>query len=219
MEMELSERARIHGALADERRLKVVDALRLNDLTPSQICHILSMDSNLVAHHLSVLEDAGLVTRNVSAGDARRRYVRLVDTVDLLETAARLELNSVLFVCTHNSARSQFAEALIESRSDIEAQSAGLRPGSRVHPKAVTVAAGHGLDLSVARPKTYSEVSANPDLIISVCDRACEAPIPFEARRLHWSVPDPVDDGRLDGFRSAFAQISRRVDQLVAATR
>nr|BFE76149.1 hypothetical protein GCM10020092_094500 [Actinoplanes digitatis] len=70
-------RARIHAALGDPARLAIVDALTLGDASPSEIGHGLGMPTNLVAHHLKVLQDAGLIVRTRSEGDRRRTYLRL----------------------------------------------------------------------------------------------------------------------------------------------
>jgi protein-tyrosine-phosphatase len=53
--------------------------------------------------------------------------------------------------------------------------------------------------------------------VISVCDLALEARIPFQALRLHWSIPDPVETGRVEDFRRSFTEIERRVGLLVDA--
>jgi protein-tyrosine-phosphatase len=96
-------------------------------------------------------------------------------------------------------------------------QSAGTLPATRIHPKATSAASEFGVELSSARPKGYAEVQGSPDLVISVCDRAKETPDTFVGRRLHWSVPDPVETGGIDDFRTAFSTINDRVDRLVAA--
>jgi len=73
---------------------------------------MLAMPSNLLAHHLRVLEQAGVITRRRSEGDRRRTYLRLVPvTLDSLAAPPRPE-RRVLFVCTANSARSHLAAAL-----------------------------------------------------------------------------------------------------------
>src|SRR3954470_13477357 len=74
----LQARARVHAALGDPARLAIVDALTLGDASPGEIAHDLGLPSNLVAHHLKVLQDAGLVLRTRSEGDRRRTYLRLV---------------------------------------------------------------------------------------------------------------------------------------------
>lgn len=215
--MDVTSRARLHAALGDETRLRLVEELWLNDRTPLQLRRLVGIDSNLMSHHLDVLEDAGAVTRRVSSGDARRRYVTVSEQIGPFVARTPLSVRSVLFVCTHNSARSQFAEALVNDATSIRAESAGTTPSRVVHPKAVKVAGERGLDISNAVPKSYGEVAGEPDLVVSVCDRACEAPLPFRARRFHWSVPDPVETGRLDGFRDAFEDISHRVGLLMNA--
>ncbi|HEX9866461.1 MAG TPA: ArsR family transcriptional regulator, partial [Acidimicrobiia bacterium] len=62
--MDLSQRARIHHALGDQVRLQVVDELFLGDRTPAEIGDVVGLPSNLVAHHLGVLEQTGLLTRH-----------------------------------------------------------------------------------------------------------------------------------------------------------
>src|SRR5689334_20906846 len=105
----IAERVAIHAALADPHRLAIVDLLALSDRTPSEIGRLLGLTSNLLAHHLSVLASAGLTETVVSSGDRRRRYVRLLRAaLDAAETP-HVEARSVLFICTHNSARSQLA--------------------------------------------------------------------------------------------------------------
>ena len=74
----LVERARVHAALGDAARLAIVDALAVGDAAPGELGALLEMPTNLVAHHLKVLQEAGLVVRGRSEGDHRRTYVRLV---------------------------------------------------------------------------------------------------------------------------------------------
>ena len=73
----MAARAAVHAALADPARLQIVDTLGLGDASPSELAAMLAMPSNLLAHHLHALEQAGLVTRRRSEGDRRRSYVRL----------------------------------------------------------------------------------------------------------------------------------------------
>jgi protein-tyrosine-phosphatase len=212
--MDLPSRARIHAALGDETRLRLIDALWLNDRSPRDLGRLLDVDSNLLAHHLDVLEEAGVVARTVSAGDRRRRYVSArLDVLDGMVEAPRVSASTILFVCTHNSARSLFAEKLL-SELGSKAQSAGTQPAEHAHPKAVAAAADLGIDLAGSRPKAVSAVEQIPDLVVSVCDRARESRMPFRVERLHWSIPDPVDTGRIESFRNAFAEISSRVERL-----
>lgn len=216
--MSTEDRARIHRALGDELRLRLVDELILGDMTPAELGDLTGLPSNLLAHHLGVLEESGLLLRRHGEGDRRKRYLSLDrDLLGGVIPTPPVIAGSVVFVCSHNSARSQFAEAALRSRSDIEVQSAGPLPADRVHPKAVSAAAEMGIALATGHPKPYDQVRGAPDLVISVCDRAREAPMPFRAARLHWSIPDPVEVDRVEAFRIAFGTISRRVDRLVAA--
>ena len=73
----LQARARVHAALGDPARLAIVDALTLGDASPGEIGADLGMPTNLVAHHLKVLQEAGLIVRTRSEGDRRRTYLRL----------------------------------------------------------------------------------------------------------------------------------------------
>lgn len=215
--MDLAERADAHAALGDHRRLLIVDHLARGDRTVAELAAVTALSGNLLSHHLDVLESTGLIQRHRSEGDHRRRYVSLdwYRLPSMPQTSLPF-VHGVVFVCTRNSARSQFAAALWESRTGEGAESAGTEPGPRVHPKAVEVAAEYGIDLSKAQPRGYDQLSGEPPLVVSVCDRAREGSLPPATEHLHWSVPDPVVVGTLSAFRLAFAAISRRIDLLAA---
>ncbi len=214
----LARRAAIHRALGDEHRLAIVDALQLSDRSPGELRGLTGLTSNLLAFHLDVLEEAGLVHRGRSQGDARRRYVTLRPAGEALSVPATdLGGESVVFVCTANAARSQLAAALWAARTGHRPLSAGTRPAHRVHPLARAIARRHGLDLSGATPTGYADLDTTPDLVVSVCDRAHESGLAPDAPRLHWSVADPAD-GDEDDFEHAFQELSRRVDRLATAT-
>ena len=217
--MDVTDRAQVHAALGDRHRLQMIDELMLSDRSFAELATVAGLPGNLAAHHLGVLEAAGLIERHASEGDRRRRYVSL--RRDRLEESLRSHLPTprrVLFLCTHNSARSQFAAALWQERTGLTADSAGTEPADRVDPGAVKVAAEFGLDLRRARPKRWSDIAALPDLVISVCDRAHEAGVPFTGPSLHWSIPDPVVSGEPEAFRASFSSIRARVDDLAAAS-
>jgi protein-tyrosine-phosphatase len=216
--MSLEERARLHAALGDPQRLAMVDELFLSDRTFQELADVARLPGNLAAHHLSVLESAGLIERHVSEGDRRRRYISLrSERLNGLLSGPTLTPTFVVFVCSHNSARSQFAAALWRERTGQVAESAGTDPAPSVHPRAVKVAAEFGLDLRGAVPQAIGDLSRSPDLVVSVCDRSRESGPGFDCPQLHWSIPDPVADGKLDSFRRAFKSITTRVDQLAAA--
>lgn len=216
--MDTVERARIHAALGDPIRLGIVADLELGDRTFQELAKSVAQPGNLVAHHLGVLERARLITRHVSEGDRRRRYISLnAEPLSGLLQSPRLVGRSLLFVCTHNSARSQYAAVAWRRRTGHGADSAGTHPAPRVHPRAIDVAMERGLDLSECQPKGYEKLDSNFDIVVSVCDRAREADPPLAVATLHWSVPDPVMVGTLKAFRAAFAEIDWRIDRLAAS--
>jgi protein-tyrosine-phosphatase len=165
---------------------------------------------NLLAHHLDVLVEVGLIERFVSAGDRRRRYVRLVRApLAGLGVVAARPAGRVVFVCSHNSARSQLAAALWTARTGGTAASAGTHPADRVHPEAVAAGARAGLNLSRATPRMFA--AAGPaELVVTVCDQAHEELDP-EPTWWHWSLPDPVEDGRAAAFDAVIDELDDRI--------
>lgn len=205
------------AALGDPHRLAIVEELGRSDRTPVELADLVSLPSNLLAHHLKILEAAGLVERRRSEGDGRRRYLTLRPFPLSIGPRGHRPRGSLLFVCSRNSARSQFAAALWRARTGQSAQSAGHTPASRIHPLAIKAADLHGLDLTDAIPKGFQQVTGKPDLVVTVCDVANEEDMPFLAERRHWSIPDPVADGRIVAFRAAFDEIRARVDRFEMA--
>ena len=210
---ELERRSAVHAALADPARLAITDALADGDASPSELAALLAMPSNLLAHHLHVLEATGLVTRHRSEGDRRRTYLRLVPgVVDVLTGPPGRAARRVLFVCTANSARSHLAAALWRRASAVPAVSAGTRPAARIHPGAVDAATRHQLRMPRLRPRPVDDVLDAGDLVVTVCDLAHE-----ELGRLaavHWSIPDPVPAGDPGSFDAALAELDDRVTRL-----
>lgn len=217
---DLEARAARHRALGEPHRLAVVDALRHRDLTPGALANVTGLPSNLLAFHLAALEDAGMVVRGRSEGDARRRYVRLTAAARRHPSPVRPPTGErVLFVCTHNASRSQLGAALWAARTGGDAWSAGRRPADEVDPTTVRVARARGLDLAGAQPRSYAQLQAAdgpaPDLVISVCDRAGEAEPPFgDVTRLHWSIPDPLGRGRA-AVEAAHDELASRIEALL----
>jgi protein-tyrosine-phosphatase len=209
----LARRAALHAALADPARLQITDTLQAGDASPSELAAMLAMPSNLLAHHLHVLQQAGIISRRRSEGDRRRTYLQLVPGVldSLTPPAARSALR-VLFVCTANSARSHLAAALWRRASTVPAVSAGTRPAAAIDPGAIAAAQRHRLPLPRLRPRHISDVRRHGDLVITVCDLAHEELA--EAAAVHWSVPDPVPAGDPGSFDDALAQLTDRVGRL-----
>lgn len=208
------DRARAYAALGEPVRLAIVDMLGLGDASPGEIATQFGLPTNLLAHHLAVLQDAGLIARARSEGDARRTYVRLrPDGLTGLTRPDPLSAVRVVFVCTHNSARSQLAAALWRRRSRIPASSAGTEPTTVVHPRTIETAKRHGLSLGRPRTARVGDVVRADDLVIAVCDNAHER-LTADAGRLHWSVSDPAPADTDDAFETAFADIAARIDRV-----
>jgi protein-tyrosine-phosphatase len=206
------ERAALHAALGDPVRLAIVEDLATSDRAPSALAARFGQGSNLMTHHLDVLEGVGLIERHVSAGDRRRRYVRLRHEAlrELTLPPARRPAGRALFVCTHNSARSPLAAALWRARTGAAATSAGTHPADRVHPGAVAAARRAGLDLADARPRALVADDLDVDVVVTVCDRAHEE-LASSDEWLHWSIPDPVDAGDRRAFDRALSELDERV--------
>jgi protein-tyrosine-phosphatase len=222
MSMEASDvvrdRARRHAALAEPVRLAIVDHLAAGDRSPSELGLAVGLGSNLLAHHLRVLEDAGITQRRRSQGDGRRSYVTLDPDAftgllpvggapDVLGKARR-----VVFVCTANSARSQLATASWRRLSTLPSTSAGTSPAARVAPGAVACAKRHGLELDGEAPRHLDDVLRSGDVVISVCDNAHEELDGLDT--LHWAVPDPVPANTARAFDAAVDELTRRTTTL-----
>ncbi len=132
----------------------------------------------------------------------------------------------ILILCTGNSARSQIAEALLNSRGHgrFLAESAGSRPAERVNPFAVRVLAEAGIDWQGKRPRGMDGLETEPwDFVITVCDRAKESCPYFPGQPVlaHWGMPDPAevegsDEVKLAAFRDTLDTLRRRIDLLLA---
>lgn len=181
---------------------------------------MLKQPPNLVSYHLQQLRASHLVSERRSTADGRDIYYSLnLDRLRHLYLASGEAVHPallspaeipqprsapgkpkpirVLFLCTHNSARSQIAEALLRhlSRGQVESLSAGSEP-REVHPYAIRAMSDLGIDISSQRPKhldTFRDQSF--DYVITVCDRIREScPVfPNDPKRIHWSFPDPAE--------------------------
>lgn len=213
---ERESRARAFAALGDPTRLGIVELLSVQDLSPDALCAALEVPGNLLAHHLKVLDAAGLITRIPSQKDRRRTYVRVErETLEgLLPTAPQFTAPRVLFVCTHNSARSVLAEALWRDTSDVPSASAGTHPAEAVNPQARRIAEREHLTLTGTGPQAIDEVLRPDDLVVSVCDAVNEELGELDNLHLHWSIPDPAAVGDDAAFSTAVADLRERVTLL-----
>jgi ArsR family transcriptional regulator, arsenate/arsenite/antimonite-responsive transcriptional repressor / arsenate reductase (thioredoxin) len=207
---DLARRAAVHAALAEPARLQITDTLLAGDASPSELAAMLAMPSNLLAHHLHVLQQTGIITRRRSEGDRRRTYLQLIPAaLDGLALVPTRAARRVLFVCTANSARSHLAAALWHRASTVPAVSAGTHPAGAIDPGAIAAADRHRLPLPRPQPRHISEVRQVGDLVITVCDLAHEEL--GAAAAVHWSVPDPVPTGDPGSFDAALTQLADRV--------
>lgn len=134
----------------------------------------------------------------------------------------------VLFLCTHNSARSQIAEALLRSRGrgEFEVESAGTE-ATLVRPHALTVLREIGIDASAQTSKTLHQFLEEPfDYVITVCDAANDScpTFPNGGQREHWSLPDPSkvggsDERQLEAYRDVRDDLEIRIMELIRQVR
>jgi len=133
---------------------------------------------------------------------------------------------NVLFLCTHNSARSIIAEVVMNSlgRPNFRAFSAGSQPRGQVHPFALDLLRNNGHDISSLRSKSWEEF-ARPgaqklDFVFTVCDNAAHevCPVwPGQPMTAHWGVPDPsLAEGSETVRRLAFADTMRMLGQRIS---
>jgi arsenate reductase len=136
-----------------------------------------------------------------------------------------MPVKRVLFICTHNSARSQMAEGLInhDLAGKVQAFSAGMEPSS-VNPLAIAVMMELGIDISGHRSKSLDEfVNEKFDFVITLCDHAAEScPIFFGGvQRIHMGLPNPTaisgsGEERLMAFRKVRDQIRTQLVEFLS---
>lgn len=134
-------------------------------------------------------------------------------------------MNKVLFVCIHNSARSQMAEAFLNHACPefFEAHSAGLEPGT-LNPLVIAAMREAGIDISGHRAKSVDEMLESGRVfshVVTVCDGASAERCPMfpgAGQRLHWGFPDPstltgTREERMESVREIRDMIQARVQQ------
>jgi ArsR family transcriptional regulator, arsenate/arsenite/antimonite-responsive transcriptional repressor / arsenate reductase (thioredoxin) len=223
--------------VADPLRWQLLRELARSDRRVRELVALVGQPQNLVSYHLAQLRSSGLVGARRSSFDGRDTYYyldlarcagELTATGSALHPGLRLmpvpparpgaARGSVLFLCTGNSARSQAAEALTQTRSRVRAVSAGSHP-KPVHANTVRVMASRGVDLGGRRPKHLSEFTRRRfDYVITLCDRVREVcpEFPGQPRYLHWSMPDPAasggsDDDTYPAFERMAAEVETRI--------
>ena len=225
--------------LADDTRWRLIDALRYSDYQGGELAAQCQLPQNLVSYHLGLLRQGGLVQIHRSDVDARvvyyglnlvglqRAYQQIGSALPLPHIpTSQLPSAAVVFLCTHNSARSQIAEGWLRQLSGgrVTARSAGFEP-TTLEPLAIQVMAEAGIDIGYQQAKGLDVVrNDRPNVVVTVCDRAREtchgcldAPL-----QLHWSIPDPVPSAKrasdpLEAFRMARDELRVRVEGLLTA--
>jgi protein-tyrosine-phosphatase/DNA-binding transcriptional ArsR family regulator len=252
--MEIMSASRAFATLGHPGRLAVFRLLMRfapQGARPTEIARALGMKQNTLSHHLADLLACGLV-------EVERRGKSLFYAVDLDMTEgligylaldvgrARPDLIApltlalkdanmrdtdfdVLFICSGNSARSIFAEALLRDlgKGKFQAFSAGTRPNTELNPLALEVLQRNGHDTSGLRSKHVSEFqkpdSIVMDFVFTVCDTAAAEecpPWPGQPITGHWGLPDPVkaegtDAERALVFAQTYAALRRRIAAFV----
>jgi arsenate reductase len=134
----------------------------------------------------------------------------------------RVLMLRVLFLCVHNSARSQIAEGLLRAMAGdrVDVYSAGSEP-TRVHPFALRVLQDEGIDTSRQRSKSVDEfVDQRFDYVITLCAEEVCPIFPGTATRLHWELRDPAaadgsTDERLEAFQQTVSELKARLNHFI----
>lgn len=227
--------------LAHDVRWQLLTALAQSDYRVQELAAQLQRPMNLVSYHLRQLREAGLVQERRSSADGRDVYC----TLDMAAFVRNFRGSGamlhpalaadgppapsampvrVLFLCTHNSARSQMAEGLLRAKRGarpIEVVSAGDHPG-RVHPTAIATLREMGVDIADQLSTHLDDFRDQTfDYIVTVCDQVREhcPTFPGIPAAIHWSTPDPAlttDTAvEVETFRQTAAQLAARVDHLL----
>ncbi|MES2664944.1 MAG: helix-turn-helix domain-containing protein [Pseudomonadota bacterium] len=255
--METTAATRAFAALGHPGRLGIFRLLMRHvphGVRAGDIATALSMRPNTLSTNLGLLETAGLIRScregraifycvDMAAAGALATY--FVDDIgrgraDLMarpgpaETEGKRAMTDtafdVLFICSGNSARSIFAEALLRDigGARFHASSAGTRPGTALNPFALEVLLRNGHDVSTLRSKHVSEFQAPGmpvmDFVFTVCDAAAHEdcpPWPGQPITGHWGLPDPVkatgtDAEKALAFAQTYAELRRRITSFAA---
>jgi ArsR family transcriptional regulator, arsenate/arsenite/antimonite-responsive transcriptional repressor / arsenate reductase (thioredoxin) len=234
-------------------RWNLLTMLARSDERVQDLIERLKLPQNLVSYHLRQLREGQLVTERRSSADERSVYYSLdleqfqtrflsvgnvlhpaIVTAAFDESALQQQSRDkpplrVLFLCTHNSARSQMAEALLRhlSHDTIEAYSAGSSPVARIHPFALRAMEAIDINMHEQYPKHFEHYRGQHfDAIITVCDlirEACPA-FPGDPERIHWSFLDPAeamgsDEEQYAVFQHMGLQLSTRLRLLIILLR
>lgn len=233
--------------LAHDIRWRILLSLAQSDRKVEELVKQIQEPHNVISYHLKLLRRKQLLSEHRSSADRRDIYYSLdLERFRTLYFQAGTTLHPalantespprpkevsrkcpkirILFLCTHNSARSQMAEAILRKigGAQVEVFSAGNEPTS-VHPLAIQVMSQIGIDISQQKPKHLNQfLGQNFDYIVTVCDRVREScPVfPGDPEQIHWSFPDPAAvEGdpatREKAFSDTASQLRVRIEYLL----
>jgi thioredoxin type arsenate reductase len=227
--------------MAHDLRWQILQVLANSDLRVQELSQAIGQPQNLISYHLQKLHQAHLILEHKSISDGREIYYGLdFEAIDdqlsslghLIHPALSLinlenrtvENKRVLFICTHNSARSQMAEGILGNQAGerLSISSAGTEP-TAIHPMAIKAMAKRGIDISHQAAKGVDSFQNQAfDFVITVCDRARETcPVfPGNPAQIHWSIPDPTEitgstDDQFKQFEAVADQLTLRVKYLI----
>lgn len=229
--------------LANDVRWGLLKALTTSDHQVNELVTLLDQPMNLVSYHLKKMRDDALVTTRRSEADGRDIYYSLdldrlremfleagnalhpsLGQPSFLRAGARMRLRRILFVCTHNSARSQMAEGLMRhlSGGSLFVRSAGSQP-THIHPEAIRTMDAFGIDIRDQTVHHLSDYAAEPfDYVVTVCDNAREVcpTFPGGGVHLHWGFPDPAavreETLRAEAFRATASRLKSRIEYFLS---
>lgn len=232
--------------LANEVRWGVLKALASGDHQVNELVTLLQQPMNLVSYHLKKMRDEALVTMRRSEADGREIYYSLdlthlrklfLEAGQALHPAmgmalptfdtSRLLPKRILFICTHNSARSQMAEGLLRhlSLERLYVMSAGSQP-TTIHPDAIAVMDRLGVDIRDQESRPIASFIEQPfDYVITVCDKAREVcpTFPGGGQHMHWGFPDPLaiveDNARFEAFEQTAQCLKSRIEYFLTILR
>ena len=228
--------------LAHDIRWMILLSLAKSDYRVNELVRLIKQPANLISYHLKSLRQKNLVNERRSSADSRDIYYSLnleefrrmfFEAGQVLHPALGPEFEAraavttpvrVLFLCTHNSARSQMAEGLLRQLggSRVEVFSAGSEPAS-VHPLAIKVMSVRGIDLMKHRAKHLKEFAGQHfDYVITVCDSVREVcpMFPGNPEQVHWSFADPAaiegnPQTQEKGFEDTARELTTRIQYLL----
>lgn len=218
--------------LAHNLRWEIVQALASSDHRVHELVAQLDEPMNLVSYHLRQLREAGIVRSRRSNADGRDVYysLDLTRTQQLYQQVGQaihpalvreqppqsdIPTQRVLFLCTHNSARSQMAEGFLRALGShyFEAYSAGSHP-TIVRPEAIRTMDAFGLDIRGQASTHLSEYTGQQfDYVITVCDQVREVCPTFDGGTVqyHWGYPDPNIHQDPYARQTAYQQVANQI--------